>query len=146
MGKLNLFAFLLFFALSACQTNMKKAFDEIQLGMDKDEVLATIGGPRAVTRFHGKDRWFISFYHDNIRYDKEVHFTNGFVTYVGAPWEPPEEKSAKYVDKKNQEADLKTYQDLIKARSEAENEAAEYEKKVKGQDKVRYVPDFVPVQ
>lgn len=132
--------------LSACQTNMKRAFEQIQPGMDKDQVLHAIGGPQAVTRFHGKDRWFITFYHNHKRYDKEIHFTSGLVSYVGAPWEPPAEKSAEAVDKKNQESDVKTYEDLVKARGNADEEAEKYEKKIKGTDKVRFVPQFEPIQ
>lgn len=125
---------------------MKRAFEEIKPGMDKDQVLEAIGGPRAVTRFHGKDRWFITFYHDQIRHDKEVHFTNGYVTYVGQPWEPPAEKQAVTVDKKNAEADLKTYEDLVRARSDADAAQVDFEKRVKGEDKVRFVPTFEPIQ
>lgn len=146
MGISRLLVLALFVFLTACQTDMKKAFEEIKPGMDKDQVLQIIGGPRAVTRFHDKDRWFITFYHDKIRYEKEIHFKNGFVTYVGEPYEPPPENQAANVDKKNQESDAKTYSELIKARSNADNAQEEYEKKVKGQDKVRYVPNFVPVQ
>lgn len=146
MRMLRSLALILFVFLSACQTNMKTAFEDVKLGMDKDQVLTAIGGPRAVTRFHGKDRWFIAYYHEGIRYEKEVHFTNGYATYVGEPYEPAVEKSAAYVDKKNQETDLKTYEDLIRARSDSDNAEAEFEKKVKGTDKVRYVPNFEPIQ
>lgn len=146
MGNSRLLALIFLLFLSACQTNMKKAFEEVQLGMDKDQVLTAIGGPRAVTRFHGKDRWFIAFYHEGIRYEKEVHFTEGYATYVGEPYEPPIEKSAAYVDKKNQEFDLRTYTELIRARNVSDNAEEDYEKKVKGNDKVRFVPNFEPIQ
>jgi len=125
---------------------MKAAFDEVKPGMDKDQVLEVIGGPRAVTRFHGKDRWFMMFYHDGVRYEREIHFTNGLVTYVGLPWEPPVEKQAVTVDRKNYEADVKTHQELVQTRGDSDKAQEEYEKRVKGEDKVRYVPTFEPVQ
>lgn len=126
---------------------MKRAFEEdVKLGMDKDQVLEAIGGPRAVTRFHGKDRWFIAFYHDNIRYEKEVHFTEGKATYVGEPYEPPPELSAKAVDRRNEEANLRTYEDLVKARQAADVSQETYEKQVRGEDKVRIVPQFEPIK
>ena len=65
MGKIYLSSLLLAtLFLSGCQTNMNKAFESVKTGMDKDQVLEAIGGPRAVTRFHGKDRWFIVYYHN----------------------------------------------------------------------------------
>ncbi len=125
---------------------MKKAFDEIKPGMDKDQVLEIIGGPRAVTRFHGKDRWFISFYSHGVRYEKEIHFLNGLADYVGEPYEPPPEKQAAYVDKKNEEENEKIYQELIESRNQMGQGIQKYEDQVRGTDKVRYVPQFEPIQ
>jgi outer membrane protein assembly factor BamE len=145
MGKFAL-SFLFFLALSGCQTRMKRAFDEIKPGMDKGQVLDLIGGPRAVTRFHGRDRWIIMFYDDGVRYDREIHFKEGRADYVGAPYEPPPEFQAASVDQKNAEKDLEIYEELMKARSEFGQAAQEYEDQVRGQDKVRYVPRFEPIQ
>jgi outer membrane protein assembly factor BamE len=136
----------LLIGLTGCQTNMKKAFEEIQPGMDKGQVLEIIGGPRAVTRFHGKDRWFISFYHQGTLYEREVHFTDGKATYVGAPYEPPVDQSAAAVDKKNQETNDQIFKELTETRGQMGQAAQDYEDKVKGNDKVRYVPEFQPVQ
>lgn len=146
MGKSLLALVFILVALSGCQTNMKKAFDEIKPGMDKDQVLETIGGPRAVTRFHGKDRWFIMFYQDDIRYEREIHFSNGIADYVGESYVAPEEKQAAYVDKKNQESNDQIFKELVESKNQFGKGAEEYEKRVKGTDKIRYVPNFVPVQ
>ena len=144
-NRLLVFAIFLI-GLSGCQTNMKKAFAEIKPGMDKEQVLETIGGPRAVTRFHGKDRWFIMFYHEGVRYEREVHFTNGIADYVGDTYVAPEEKQAAVVDKKNEESNEQVYKELVETRSQVGQGAEEYEKKVKGMDKVRYVPKFEDVR
>ena len=146
MGKSLIISIALLASLAGCQTNMIKAFDEIKPGMDKAQVLEIIGGPRAVTRFHGKDRWFISFYNKGTLYEREIHFTEGLATYVGAPYEPPPEQSAAYVDKKNQESNEQIFKELTESRSQLGQAAQEYEDRVKGNDKVRYVPDFKPVQ
>ena len=128
------------------QTNLKKAFDEIKPGMDKDQVLDTIGGPRAVTRFHGKDRWFIVFYQDGVRYEREIHFSNGIADYVGESYVAPEEKQAAYVDKKNEESNDQMFKELVESRNQFGQGSEEYEKRVKGTDKIRYVPNFEPVR
>lgn len=146
MGKfLLVFAFLLL-SLAGCQTNMKKAFEEIKPGMDKDQVLDIIGGPRAVTRFHGKDRWFVKFYHDGLPYEREIHFSNGIADYVGETYLPPEEKQAAYVDKKNEESNEQIFKELVESRSQLGQDAEAYERQVKGTDKVRFVPRFEPVR
>lgn len=146
MGKIWLPLALSFIINLGCQTNMKHAFDGLKLGMDKDQVLEHIGGPRAVTRFHGKDRWFVVFYHDNFRHEKEIHFTNGLATYIGDNYEPPVEKSAKAVDDLNATQDLRTYQDLVRTRNASEQADISFEQKVRKEDKIRVVPQFEPIR
>jgi outer membrane protein assembly factor BamE len=146
MGKLLLAFACLLFCLTGCQTNMKKAFEEIKPGMDKDQVLDTLGGPQAVTRFHGKDRWFITFYHEGIRYEREIHFSNGIADYAGENYIAPEEKQATYIDKKNEESNEQAFKELVESRNQMGQGVEEYESKVKGTDKVRYVPKFDPVR
>jgi outer membrane protein assembly factor BamE len=146
MGKFWLLLGAFLFISLGCQTNMKHAFEKLKVGMDKDQVLETIGGPRAVTRFHGKDRWFIVYYSEGFRYEKEVHFTNGLATYVGDSYEPPPEKSAAAVDKLNASQDVLTYQDLVRTRKSSEQAEISFEQKVRKEDKVRVVPQFDPIQ
>jgi len=147
MGKIYLSSLLLAtLFLSGCQTNMNKAFESVKTGMDKDQVLEAIGGPRAVTRFHGKDRWFIVYYHNDLRFEKEIHFTNGLATYVGEPFEAPAEKQAAFVDRQNAIQDILTHQEIVNSRNEAAFEEARFEKKVRKEDKVRVVPQFEPIR
>ena len=146
MGNFLLAFAFIFLGLTGCQTNMKKAFDEVKPGMDKEQVLEAIGGPRAVTRFHGKDRWFIMFYENGIRYEREIHFLNGIADYVGENYVAPEEKQAAVVDKKNEESNEQVYKELVESRSQFGVGQEEYEKKVKGMDKVRFVPKFEDVR
>lgn len=147
MGKFSLvFALMGLILLSGCQTNMVKAFDGLMVGMDKDQVLESIGGPRAVTRFHGKDRWFILYYHDNVRFEKEIHFQDGVAVYIGKPYEAPPEEQAAYIDKMNEAQDILTFQELVRSRNHSEQEEITFEQKIRKADKVRTVPQFEPVK
>jgi len=125
---------------------MVQAFSSLKPGMDKDQVLEAIGGPRAVTRFHGKDRWFIVYYHDQNRFEKEIHFQDGKAVYIGDPYEAPPEKQAAYIDKLNESQDIRTFQELVRSRSSSDQEEATLELKVRKNDKIRTVPQFEPVK
>lgn len=128
--------------LSGCQTNMLKEFDDVKAGMDKDDVLNIMGSPRSTQRFHGKDRWRYTIYNSNMRYEKEVHFKEGLAVYVGEPWEPPTELSAAVVDQKNEELNNKIDQMLKDEAQSSKTNFDAYQSKVKGEDKVRYLPEF----
>ena len=134
-----------FVFFSSCQTNMLKQFAGIENGMDKHDVLEKMGSPTTKTRLHGKDRWFYTFYEDSVRYDKEVHFLNGRTVYFGDTWVPTAEKSAETIDKNNEE--LNKSLDLADAQRKEEGKKAylEHEKRVRFEDKVQYMPVFVPV-
>ena len=121
---------------------MVNAFNKVKTGMDKDDVLETMGSPRSSQRFHGKDRWRYVFYEDNIRYEKEVHFLEGLATYVGDTWEPPTETSAVVVDQKNEQLNNRIDALLKEEAAKAKTESGEYQLQVKGSDKIRYVPEF----
>lgn len=86
-----------------CQTSMYQQFEQVNVGMDKDDVLQIMGSPQRTQRWRGKDRWTFVFYEDRIRFEKEVQFQEGVATYVGQTWQPPKEESAEYVDQKNKE-------------------------------------------
>ena len=132
--------------LSACQTNMLKEYQSLHPGMEKDDVLDKMGNPQRTQRFHGKDRWTYVFYHDRIRYEKEVQFFEGNAVYVGEISQPEKEMSAAVVDAKN-EASNKAYdEDVAKKYQDNPKAYSNYENEVRGMDKVRYVPDFKPVQ
>lgn len=76
------------FLVSACISNPLDDFGEIFPGMDKTEVLDTMGNPQATQRFYGKDRWTYRFYDRGIHFQKEVHFFEGSVIYAGEVYQP----------------------------------------------------------
>jgi outer membrane protein assembly factor BamE len=130
--------------LSACQTNMLKEYQTLHVGMEKDDVLSTMGNPQRTQRFHGKDRWTYVFYTDRIRYEKEVQFFEGNAVYVGDISQP--EVSAAQTDAKNEAANKAIEEDVVKKYQDNPKAYSNYENEVRGYDKVRYVPDFKPVQ
>lgn len=137
------------FALSGCQTSMVRQFEKVHPGMDKHQVLEAMGSPRASTRLHGKDRWIYVFYEDDIRFEKEIHFSSGVATYVGGPWTPPPEASAEARDKKVEESNAQLIAEED-ARKEARRNNADlylqYEKSVRNHDEVKYMPDFQEIK
>lgn len=140
---------LLFFSLciflSACQTNMARQFEKIKPGADKDAVLDLLGSPRNITRIAGEDRWYYMYYQDEVRQQKEVHFNNGLVIYSGERQKPVPEVDPVAIDTKNSDMNKK-YDDEIEARKEASKNAftnyQKFEKKVKKENEVQYLPEF----
>lgn len=133
-------------ATTACQTSMLKQFSEVKPGMEKAEVLELMGSPQNTQRFHGKDRWTYVFYDKKIRFEKEVQFFNGSAIYAGEIWQPEADKNAVAMDssvgKKNREIDEQILRDVEQHRRAYEA----YETTAKGNDKVRYVPEFEPIR
>lgn len=132
--------------IAACQSSPLKDFAEVKPGMEKDDVLAVMGNPSRTQRFHGKDRWTYIFYDQRIRFEKEVQFFEGNAIYIGDTWQPPQEQSAFVADRHNEEKNASIDAELAKEASEARNGYINYEAKVKGTDKVRYLPTFKPLQ
>lgn len=133
------------FALVGCQTSMVKQFNQVKSGMDKDDVLEIMGSPNRTERFHGKDRWTYVFYDNQIKHQKEVQFFEGSAVYIGDTWQPPEEKSAFAIDKRNEESEKAIQEQLAKEESvlqAARREFTTYESSVRSEDRVRYVPAF----
>ncbi len=85
--KLSIFI-LLFLTLSACQTPLTKSYQALTLGMEKTDVLEIMGNPTRTRRIQDKDRWSYVFYDNDIRLEKEVHFFQGNVVYLGDPPAP----------------------------------------------------------
>ncbi|WII72093.1 outer membrane protein assembly factor BamE [Bdellovibrio sp. 22V] len=131
---------------TACQTSMLKQFSKIEPGMEKDDVLRLMGSPKQTQRFHGKDRWSYVFYDNRIKFEKEVQFFEGNAIYVGDKWQPEKDKTAAAIDgindQKNQQIDEQIAKDVEAHRRSYEA----YEKEAKGEDKVRYVPDFEAIR
>jgi len=137
---------LLMLSLTACQTSMVKQFDKVKLGMEKDDILDIMGSPNQVQRFHGKDRWSYVFYDKRIRFEKEVHFFDGNAVYIGDNYEPPVELSAAKVDAKNEASNQAAMAEQVQEVQQARKAYSNYEDEVRGNDKVRYVPQFEPIQ
>lgn len=132
--------------LTACQGSAVRDFQKLKPGMEKDDVLSYMGNPSRTQRFHGKDRWTYIFYDQSIRFEKEIQFFEGNAIYIGDTWQPPAEQSAFAVDKRNEEKNLSIDAELAKEANEARTAYSAYESKVKGNDKVRYLPVFKPLQ
>ncbi len=144
--KLFILASLSIVFLSSCQTNMLKQFAKVQNGMDKNDVVELMGSPNTSTRFHGKDRWIYVFYEDKVRYNKEIHFSEGHAVYIGEPWQAQPEKKADVVDKKNEASNLALEAEEKQNKEAAKRAYSDYEKQVRSEDKVQYMPVFEPVQ
>ncbi len=134
------------FLLNACATNMSQQFTRIQMGMEKDQVLALMDSPQRTLRWKGQDRWTYIFYENNIRQEKEVHFDLGKAVYVGDHKEPPISAVAK--DEKNESSNAEL-EALYKSQIEESRKAMpQFEESVKGTaaDTIRYVPQYEPIQ
>jgi outer membrane protein assembly factor BamE len=132
--------------VTGCQTSMVKQFSTVQSGMEKDDILEIMGSPTRTQRFHGKDRWTYIFYDDKIRFEKEVQFFEGNAVYVGEVSQPELEKSAFFVDKQNNEKNIQIEKMMAEDVKKHRQAVESYESKIKGADKVRYVPSFEPIQ
>lgn len=137
--------FLSSFLFVSCTINQKKRFEQVQVGMDKDDVLRLLASPQITQRWHGMDRWTYIIYDDEIRLDKEVHFAEGKAVYVGEAYKPA--LSAEQRDQKNEE--LNAELDKIAKAQKEENLKSynQYEDSIRGTDtKPAYVPEYKPVQ
>lgn len=140
------------FAFTACQSTPLKDFSTIKPGMEKHDVLETMGSPRRTQRLHGRDRWTYVFYEKKIRFEKEIQFFEGNATYIGDTWEPAPELSAPTVDQSNEVKN--TALDAAIAREAAESRSAyeNYEANIRGTsnnhttDTPRYIPVFKPLR
>jgi outer membrane protein assembly factor BamE len=125
---------------------MLKQFNEISPGMEKDDVLDLMGSPNQAQRFHGKDKWTYVFYDKRIRFEKEIQFFEGNAIYVGEITQPPVEQSAIAVDARN-ESTNKALNEMMMKETTANRKAYDaYEAQTRGEDKVRYIPQFEPLQ
>ncbi|KYG60618.1 hypothetical protein AZI85_11465 [Bdellovibrio bacteriovorus] len=131
---------------TACQTSMLKQFGEVKPGMEKDDVLDLMGSPSRTQRYHGKDRWTYVFYDDRIRFEKEVQFFNGNAIYVGDISQPEVTKTAMAVDAINDQKNKEIDEQIAKEVEQHRKEYSDYEAKARGEDKVRYVPEFESIR
>lgn len=128
---------------------MARQFDKIKVGADKDAVLDMLGSPRNITRMGGEDRWYYTYYQEETRQQKEVHFKDGLVIYSGEKRKPSADIDPVAIDKKNDEINKK-HDDDAEARKEASKNAysnyIKYEKKVKKENEIQYLPDFESIE
>lgn len=128
-----------------CTINQKKRFERVQVGMDKDEVLGLLASPQITQRWHGMDRWTYIIYEDDVRLDKEIHFSEGKAVYVGDAYKAP--LSAEQRDQKNEEANAEADKLATAQREENRKAYRQYEDSLTGTEaKPAYVPEFKPVQ
>ncbi len=136
--------FILGLFLSGCATDMNNQFQRIKVGMEKDEVLGLMDSPQRTQRTKGQDRWTYIFYHEDQRQEKEVHFSDGKAAYVGDHQQPA--VSAEERDARNEAANKEVESQWQVQRTEARKAYMDYEQHMRGQDGVRYVPQYTPVQ
>jgi hypothetical protein len=102
-----------------------------------------------MTRINGEDHWYYMYYNDDVRLQKEVHFRDGLVVYFGDKKAPSADLMPEAIDAKNEKVN-KDLDAASQARAEASKNAyldyVKYEKKVKKQDRVDYLPEFEPVE
>jgi outer membrane protein assembly factor BamE (lipoprotein component of BamABCDE complex) len=73
-------------AASGCATNKFREISKITVGMDKAEVLETLGNPTRKSRVYGQDRWAYEFAKsDNSGVSTTyIFFAEGRVSHVDA--------------------------------------------------------------
>jgi outer membrane protein assembly factor BamE (lipoprotein component of BamABCDE complex) len=72
MTKSSILILVLSLFLVACQTNQLRAYERVQTGMDKHQVLEIMGSPTNSARWNGLDRWRYRFFHDEQPHSKEL--------------------------------------------------------------------------
>lgn len=127
-----------------CQTNQLKQFDKVKVGMDKGDVLGLMGSPQKTLRWHGMDRWSYQFWQDDQFYNKEVHFNESVSKYVGEAFKP--EVSAEQQDQINEASNKDLEAQALAKKQELRKEYSDYESQVRGENQIRYVPTFSPVE
>lgn len=137
-----LLSFLSMLLFLGCTTDMKKQFQQVKVGMEKNDVLGLMDSPQRTQRWHGMDRWTYIYYSDDMREEKEVHFQNGIANYVGESFKP--EISADEQDHRNDQANVELEKTLKIRRQEIQNSiTTDYP----AQPNIKSsVPQFVPVQ
>lgn len=145
MGMKSYITLLFAFCFSVgCQTSQLVQYKKIHPGMEKHDVLELMGSPQSTQRWQGKDRWSYIFYDENIRFEKEVHFTEGVSTYVGD--KPAPTITAAQQDQINQESNQQLAKQEEETKLKTQNSYQQYEDSVKGETATGYVPQFEPVQ
>jgi outer membrane protein assembly factor BamE len=129
---------------TGCASTDIRDFEKIQVGMDKDDVLKIMGSPNKSERWKGMDRWTYVLWNDNQDGRREVHFNEGRATYVGDMVKP--EISAEEQDRLNAESNAALERQIAEQKKQNQSEYKKYEDAANGNEEVRTVPSFIPVQ
>lgn len=129
-----------------CATNMKDQFDQVKVGMEKNDVLGLMDSPQRTQRWKGMDRWTYIFYDKDMRIEKEVHFAEGKAAYVGEVYKPA--VSAEQQDAINEASNAEIEAKYQALREENKKNFGNMNGPEGGgaDDSPRYVPQFEPVQ
>ncbi|MCB0366064.1 MAG: hypothetical protein H6624_17950 [Bdellovibrionaceae bacterium] len=68
--------------LSSCTTPLHVAFERVEVGHEKADVLELVGSPNRTRRWKGVDEWTYIFYSGHQIVEKEVKFEDGKVVAV----------------------------------------------------------------
>lgn len=154
-------------AISACTIEQKKQFEQVQVGMDKGQVLDIMDSPQKTERHHGQDRWI--YYIENsdatnpVQHDqkveKQIYFENGKSTYVGDPIKPlisAEEQdrineeqniaiqNAEAASRKKQKSESRSTQSVSESTDKSSDKSAN--ESTTADSKTIYLPQYAPVQ
>ncbi len=136
-----LFAFTLLIMSLGCSTvPEQRQFSKIANGMPKYEVLDRLGEPTRVRRSQGRDRWTYIYQHKGIQVEREIHFVEGKVVYVGNP--PAAKVSAEQADEENRRTTEDNEQSRVLKKAEKRNLYENLEKDMKGNPSKKKVPDY----
>lgn len=75
----------LLFLSTGCATPVHERLEKLHTGMDKGQVLDLVGNPKRTIRKDSSDVWTFVYYQGDRRFERDVRFTNGHVSHVGAP-------------------------------------------------------------
>lgn len=76
------FCLIVLWALCSCATPVHEAFSKVSEGMDKAQVIKTLGDPTHSHRDKGKDIWVYRYYKDSQEYSRTVIFNFGKVEEI----------------------------------------------------------------
>jgi hypothetical protein len=91
--------------VTACQTDsFNHDFKHLRLGMDKSDVVETVGTAQREERKDGREWWYYTAYEDREKVERMVVFDNGKVIYAGHLAVPHYVKDARLIDRKNEQS------------------------------------------
>lgn len=82
-------------------SSVQHSLDAVSVGMEKGEVLESLGGPTLTKRRSNEDVWQYTFYDGDKKIVKELRFKGNKLTYKGEPSLPKSGQTAKDIDARN---------------------------------------------